>query len=78
VILSAEDDYFHLRRQRAFEALRQGHSGKTASNYHKSFDIFRHDDLAAVYPAFTLESWDAAALSIIQCSVPLRGLTRWT
>jgi hypothetical protein len=34
MILSAEDDYFSPRRQQAFEALRQGSSGETASNNH--------------------------------------------
>jgi hypothetical protein len=54
MILSAEDDYFHLRRQQAFEALREGHSGEPASNYHKSLDVFRHYFFASIYPAFLL------------------------
>jgi hypothetical protein len=48
MILSAEDDYFHLRRQRTFEALRQGHSGETTPDDHESFNILRHDDLSAI------------------------------
>jgi hypothetical protein len=37
MIVSAEDDNFRLRWQRAFEALRQSHSGKTAAYNHNPF-----------------------------------------
>jgi hypothetical protein len=44
MIYSAEDDDFRLRRQQAFEALRQGHSGKTAAHNDKSFSqVCFHD-----------------------------------
>ena len=43
MIVSAQDDYFRLRRQKAFETLRQGHSGKTAAHNHNSFGNVWHD-----------------------------------
>jgi len=48
MIFSAEDDYFHLRRQRAFEALRQGYSAETATDDHDSSNILRHDVLSTI------------------------------
>jgi hypothetical protein len=37
MIVSAENNYFRLHWQRAFEALRQSHSGKTAAHNHNPF-----------------------------------------
>ena len=36
-IVSAKNDDFRLRRQQAFETLRQSHSGKTAAHDHNPF-----------------------------------------
>jgi hypothetical protein len=53
MILGAEDDYFHLRWQQAFETLRQGNSGEAASDYHESLGTFGHYDLGVICPAFS-------------------------
>jgi hypothetical protein len=37
MIVSAENNYFRVRRQRPFEPLRQSHSGKTAAHNHNPF-----------------------------------------